>query len=336
MSDAADDLYGLFSSVGGVRTVRAGGDPDDPADGAWNFGVAPSSPSVRLSQGPPLWDVFPKLRGKWDGRTTVNHHEAARKVLGRDLKPHRQRSGTCGGHAGGRALELLQCCLIAGGRTAMFKPVSHAWIYYLARREYGMLGRGDGVPDGSVPPVLARYGALHRVEAGDPDQDGDGVDLLADAWGRGELTGGQLLRLENLARDNPVTAMVRCRSADELADAIAAGGVGCCSDSQGYGLERDAEGVCRPAGTWYHYHVRSGVRVTPSGRRVFTYDQSWGEGVPSGPPLPGCPSNCFGVDWAVQDRACRRGTTFALFAVDLWDLEDDRLPMPWVMPRASD
>src|SRR5512139_1828755 len=100
----------LFRSVGGVPVVQGG--PGAPV--AWNFGILPSTPRVRLAAGPGLYDVFPALRGKWDG-ATVNHHEAVRRVLGSDIKAHNQPTGTCGGRAGSRSLELLQCVLIAAG-----------------------------------------------------------------------------------------------------------------------------------------------------------------------------------------------------------------------------
>jgi hypothetical protein len=86
-------------------------------------------------------------------------------------------------------------------------------------------------------------------------------------------------------------------------------------------MNRDDEGVCSPQGTWHHYHVRSGVRRTPRGRKIFVYDQSWGRNVPEGPLVPGCPDNCFGVDWDTQDRLCRSGEVHVMFAMQLFDIE---------------
>lgn len=236
----------------------------------------------------------------------------------------------CGSRSGSRALDLLQCGMISAGKRAKFYLTSHAWIYYLARREYNMLGRGDGVASGSVPVVLGKYGATTREEANDLDFDSERSDDLAVKWGAGRIDLELSRKLTALASDNLVTAMVTVRSAQEMADGLAAGGVGICSDSQGYSMTRDADGACAPKGTWYHYHVRSGLKVTPRGRRLFAYDQSWGASNPSGPLLEGWASNCFGVDWEVMDRTCRNGDASVLFAMDLWDLESGNIDIPWL------
>lgn len=312
---------------GGVQLTRAGGDPADPADVTWNFGV--HEPPSGYTATPSLHQRFPALAGKWDGKTQVNHHEAVRRVLGTDIKAQQQPKGTCGGRAGSRGLELLQCVLIASGLRAKFHYVSHAWLYYLARREYGMLGRGDGVAGGSIPEIMAKYGCLEREEANDQLQAGPASDDLAALWGAGRISKGDEAKFLGLASDSIVTAMVKCASAQECADGLASGGVIVQSDSQGYAMSRDAEGFCKAQGSWGHYQVRSGVRVTPKGRKGFDYNQSWGDDTPDGPPLPGCPGNCFGVDWDVQDAICREGEVHCLFAFDLWDLEKGSVDIDW-------
>lgn len=327
MSDAFD-----FASVGGIPFVQTGCDPGDPANIAWNFGVLLPTDASRADAAarPYLYDRFPNLRGAWDGKAQVNHHEAVRKVLGSDLRAQMQPRGTCGGRAGSRGLELLQCVLMASGKRAKFHYVSHAWLYYLARKKYGMLRGGDGVAGGSIPEVMGEGGCLNREESGDANPYGPGSDDLAVAWGGGRLSAADAEKFSRLAADNLVTAKVRVRSAQELADGIAAGGVGVGSDNQGFTMTRDADGFCRPSGSWSHYQVRSGVRVTPGGRKGFDYNQSWGDNVPDGPLLPGCPNNCFGVEWDVQDRLCKNDEWDVLFGFDLWDLEQGGIDLPWV------
>jgi hypothetical protein len=319
----------FLESVGGVQIVQ--GD-----EVTWNFGVAPATENSARAyhKADTLYSRFPNLEGKWDGGI-VNHHALARKVLGKDLPAHQQPFGTCGSRAGSRGLELLQCILIANGTRASFKSVSHAWIYYLARREFNMLtprgrnGQGDGVASGSVPPVMEKYGLLTREEAGDLKYAGPGSDDLAAQWGAGRIDPALKNKLEDEASDNPVTARVRVRSAQELADGLASGGVAICSDAQGYTMTRDKDGFCRGKGTWYHYHVRSGVYVTSKGRKGFVYDQSWGDNVPDGPRLEGFPGNCFAVDWDLQDTLCRKGQVDVIFAADLWDLEKGLVDIDW-------
>lgn len=322
----------FMKSVGGTQVMKdSGGDPNDPDNQAWNFGVAAPqmcSDAAHASV-PYLYDRFPNLQGKWDGKTSINHHNSVEKVLGGPLVAQMQPRGTCGGRAGSGGTDVLQCVMINAGKRAKFYRASHAWLYFLARREYSMLGGGDGVPDGSIPVVMEKYGVLNRLEANDVDFNSSASDNLAVRWGGGGLKGDELQRYLKLASDNLVTARTRVRSAAELADGIASGGIAVCSDAQGYSMNRDKDGFCSPSGTWYHYHLRSGVRVLSSGRKGFDYNQSWGDKQPGGTRLDGCPPNCFGVDWDVQDRLCRSGSVDVLFGMDLWDLEQGNVD-PWV------
>lgn len=324
--------HDLLLRAGGVAEYAVGAaEGERDAVLSWNFGLAPlPSESQSVPAAPSLYGTVPNIAGRWDGRTTVNHNRAVRQVLGRDLTAQYQRAGTCGGRAGSRGLDILQCIQIAAGKAAKFRPASHAWLYFLARREWNMLGKGDGVASGSIPDAMAKYGALQREECGDTDQDSPQTDRLAQLWGAGRIDRADLERYLGLANDNLVTARLRVNSAQELADGLAAGGVGVISDAQGYTMTRDSEGVCHPSGTWYHYHTREGVLVLPSGRRVFAYGQSWGKNTPKGPPLPDFPDNCFGVDWEVQDHCCRTGKCDILFAFDLWDIEKDKLRLDWI------
>lgn len=307
---------------------------------AYNFGVTKIGQAEavnRIRSVPTLYQRFPKIQGKWDGKTTINHHQAARKVLGSDLPAHDQPRGTCGGRAGSRGLELLQCVLIAQGKRAKFKYVSHALIYWLARKKYHMDNgspsneRNDGVAGGSVPEVLLEFGCVNRDESGDSKFAGTGSDDLAVQWGCGRIDQAKAKEMLTLASDNLITSKVRASSAAECADGLAAGGVIIQSDSQGYSMVRDQMGVCKPQGTWYHYHVRSGVRVLPDGRKIFQYDQSWGDTTPSGPLLEGCPGNVFGIDWDVQDRLCRSGEVDIVFGFDLWDLENGSYDLTYLV-----
>lgn len=317
MSDQID-----LRKFGGIRAVRAGGDPNDPADTHWNFGVMgqPGLAGPRIaSNAPNLYDVAPNIQGRWDGKTTICCHDASRKVLGKFLDAQMQPNGTCGGRTAKRGSEHVQCIEIAGGRRAKFKKVSHAWPYFLARKEYGMLGSGEGVPDGSIGPVLVKYGLLHAEEAGDTRDYGNGSDDLAMQWGGR----GAPQNLFELASDNKFEAtIVKARTFQEYADGIAGGGVGFCSSNRGFTMQRDGNGMCRPQGTWSHYMAHSGVFVLPSGQVGGAIDQSWGSGTPSGPTLfdGRWPDWSFGADRDVIERdMIQDGTMHVLFAFPLWD-----------------
>lgn len=328
-----------FGGVADVQIQTLTGDLA-PSEVPWNFGVQPETDEVTglIQSTPSLYAHFPNLAGAWDGRSTVNHWSAAVKVLGDKAVEliQNQPRGTCGGRSGSAAIDLLQTILIAKGARAKFRRASHAFLYWLARRKYGMdkgtptNKRNDGVPSGSIPEVLTTFGIDHREETGDNLYYGDGSDDLAVRWGCGLIDPALAARLIELAKDNVVTAWAPVNSAAELADGIAAGGIGIGSDSRGFTMTRDAEGFCTPSGTWYHYHVRCSVFKNARGRRGFGYFQSWGRDNPRGPLLDGHPGNCFGVDWEVQDAVCKSGRWAVVFGFPLWELERGPQDLPWV------
>lgn len=315
-----------FRECGGILYVRDGGDPNDPADQLWNFGVMGQpgiqGPVVGDSSIPNLYDVAPHVAGRWDGKTSICVHDAVRKVLGKDMPPQLQPKGTCGGRTAKMGGQLLQCVMIAAGKSASYKPVSHAWPYALARMDYGMLGSGDGVPDGSIPIVLQKYGYLHAEEAGDTKDYGAGSDDLAAKWGG---RGGPPRDLFKLAEDNKVAAnVVKVRSLTELYDGYAAGGVGMVSSARGFDGPRNAEGECPARGTWYHYMTGSGVSVV-RGRARPVIDQSWGKNNPKGPLVEDgrWPDHCFAADPDIVLRdMIQRGSFHLVFSFPLWDEEE--------------
>lgn len=328
MPDSVD-----FKALGGVPVVAAGADPADPDAVHWNFGVLgqPGRPGAVVACGrPSLHAAAPRLAGAWDGKTTICIPDLERKVLGATVPAQYQTIGDCGGRAGSGCLDDLQVILIAAGRRAKFHRASHAWPYYLARREYNMLGTDDGVPDGSVPVVLAKYGALNREECGDTEFAGPASDRLAAAWGAGRISGEDRQKYEQLAADNLIKDYARCASAREVADALASGGAVISSDSSGFTMTRDADGICRRQGTWYHYHDINGVCVV-NGRTIYSYKQSWGDTTPGGPRLLDgrFPGHCFGIDEAAMDEMCRRGTVHAVFSFALWDEDQSPPQIDW-------
>jgi hypothetical protein len=333
------DVLNDFKAFGGVAQPLMQGFAATE-ETPWNFGVTPKTDEVtNLIQATlPLYARFPNIQGAWDGKSTVNHWTAVETVLGAkatDLIQYQPR-GTCGGRSGSAGLDILQCVMIAKGTRAKFVRASHAFLYWQARKKYKMDRgspndtRNDGVASGSIPEIMAAVGVDNRDETGDTFAYGPGSDDLACQWGAGKIDPALAAKLEGLARDNIVTAWAPVNSAQELADGIAAGGVGIGSDSQGYGMTRDAEGFCGPRGTWHHYHVRLSVFQAFSGRKGFGYFQSWGKTSPGGTLLGGHPSNCFGVDWDVQDRCCRNGDWAVVFSFPVWELEKGPQDLPWV------
>lgn len=86
--------------------------------------------------------------------------------------------------------------------------------------------------------------------------------------------------------------------------------VGVCSD-QGFRMERDATGRCRPQGTWAHCMALVAVRGAPNEGGFLL--NSWGDSAHTGPVWPDdAPKAGFWADAAVLDRMLRQGDSFAL------------------------
>lgn len=311
-----------FRDFGGILFVRAGGDPNNADDQLWNFGLMgrPGIDGPLIGDSAPcLYDIAPHIQGAWDGKSSVCVHDAARKVLGKPLDAQMQPRGTCGGRTGKRAGEHIQTILMAAGRQAKFHKVSHAWLYAMARREYGMLGSGDGVPDGSIPAIMAKYGLVHAEESGDLNDYGTGSDDLAAKWGG---RNGPPSAMFTLAEDNKVAAnVVKVRTIQELMDGYAAGGVGLVSSMRGFSMTRDSRGICAAQGQWAHYMTGSGG-WWDGGRIWPTIDQSWGRNTPGGTMVEDgrWPDYDFAADKDVVQRDMISGGSFhMIFGFDLWD-----------------
>jgi hypothetical protein len=333
-----------LTKFGGRPMYSIGAGPETGAEpSGYNFGVIPAPPPLvqTVMSTPTLHQRYPRIAGAWDGKTTVNHVDAILKNHSGDWKKveeliQNQPRGTCGGRAGSAAGDFMQHIMIASGKKATFYRVSHAAVYYMARKLYGWIGNGnwrddndDGVASGSVPTALARMGAVHREEGNDERFYGEGSDDLACQLVCG-MHNDLASKMLELGSDNLITDWVRVSSAQELADGIAAGGIGIGSDMQGFTTTRDSSGFCSPRGTWAHYHIRVSVGNW-KGRKGFGYWQSWGKNNPSGGTmLPGHPGNCFGVDFEVQDRVVRNGEWAVVFGFPLWELESGNLNLPWI------
>ena len=333
MSDEFD-----FTKVGGRLDAMPNDTGAMAGPNIWNFGVVPAGPGIRamIQAKPSLWVQYPHFRGAWDGQSTVNHCDAVRRTIGEDALTslvQYQPRGTCGGRAGSATCDFVQCIMLALGKPIVFKRVSHASVYYAARKLYNMLEGSwqdenqDGVASGAVPEALSKIGVNSREEIGDLNYYGEGSDDLACKLGAGQMQ-DLARKLEELAKDNIIKEWAPVKSAQELADGIASGGIGIGSDNQGFTMTRDRQGFCRPTGSWAHYQVRISVFGQP--RKGFGYWQSWGQKTPGGPLLPGHIGNCFGVDFDVQDRIIRSGDWAVVWGMPPFELaQPKKIDIPW-------
>jgi hypothetical protein len=233
--------------------------------------------------------------------------EACRKVTGDLLPPRDQQDvGACVGFGTAAAIEHLICVQMAGGSPEEYRDLAPEVIYGGSRVEIGGGRiRGDGSVGAWAAKFVREYGVVPRGVFGR-------YDLRAyDRWRCREF--GRLgvpQELANVARQYPVRSVANVRTWGECQAAIRNGYPLIVCSSQGFTMDRDAEGFCRPQGTWMHCLAIVGVR---GGRRPGAFLlNSWGGSAHRGPRGPGDPSPAgFWADAAVVDRMLRQGDSWA-------------------------
>jgi len=228
-----------------------------------------------------------------------------------------QTIGDCVSHGFGHGVDLLDAVQIAVGKKAdQFEPTATEAIYGMARVDVG--GQQGSYSDGAVGAWAAKavstLGTLDRKVVGPYD------GHRAKDWG----ANGVPKALEAQAGAHKVQTASLVSTYEELEDALANGyPVTVCSD-QGFTLERDADGFCRPRGSWSHCMLIVGVRADQRpGACIF---QSWGSQVPSGPLALDQPPNSFWAD---------RETVAAMLAMqDSWSLSGFQGYPAQILPTA--
>jgi len=242
-----------------------------------------------------------------DGSENVYLWESARTVTGDVLPSRDQKSvGSCVGFATAAAIEHLSLVQITEGEAAEYRHLAPEVIYGGSRIEIGG-GRIRG--DGSIGAWAARwvreYGVVPRDRHGSHDLRLYDENRCRDYGRRGVPDD-----LEVLAKEHPVRGVVNVRSWEECRAAIQNGYPVLVCSSQGFTMERDADGFCNPRGRWYHamavVSVRGGAR--PGGFLL----NSWGPEAHRGPRYPADAPACgFWADADVLDRMLAQGDSWA-------------------------
>lgn len=306
MSDTFD-----FAAVGGTRIVRGGGPPvwdfgwvDSPHDvaevcGGLAFPVAGDTPAGRVAEGELPDRVF-----LWD---------AHRKLFGQ-LPPSKNqgRVGSCVSFGTNTAVRRTMAVEIAtGGELEEYRDIAEEVTYGGSRVEVGG-GRVRG--DGSVGAWAAKFVSEWGVVARDKYP---GVDLTTYSENLCRQYGdkGVPTEMEGVARRHPVKTVTPVRTWDEAKRMLASGyGIQVASD-QGFTMQRDANGVCRPSGAWAHSMCLDGY-CTINGKEYGHIENSWGDNAHAGPVGPGDPGpGGFWAEAAVVDRMLRQGDAFAFSAL---------------------
>lgn len=206
-----------------------------------------------------------------------------------------QKRGTCVGRGTYRAIQQSYSYAITSG-TEYGVPVKIAYEpIYIGSRE--VVGKGRLRGDGSIGAWAARwvseYGVVARARyAGvDLSEDNESYSVNTKRVGADIIAEGKL----------HTVAAHRCRTADDICDAIAGGyGVARCHSTL-YG-NRDQNGESQPSREGAHCQAIVGVYTRPDGSTGLVEQQSWGASTPGGPSTLATrggpvelPAGCYGI-----------------------------------------
>lgn len=267
--------------------------------GGW-FGVDETQRGF-AAQFPPLSMAAPHLYGS-TSTEPILLYKAWADVLG-DYPPYKaQEIGDCVSHGAGHAVDLLQCVEIALGEQSAYRETSTEFIYATSREVAGILGRQDGSYGAAAVKAMQQVGICSREMLG---ADGAYSGSRAKAWG----LRGAPREYKDAAAAFKLGGAAKVSTWADLVAAMTNGYTVTIASNQGFELQRDNQGFCRPRGSWAHQMFLAGLRFDREGALIC---QSWGPTNPSGPLHEGQPSFSFWVDRPVIERILRQGDSWAL------------------------
>lgn len=259
-------------------------------------------------------------------------YKAFEKVTGKPWQPHDQNgTGCCVGEGNAGAIELLSAVEIALGEQQEYRPISAAAIYALAREEGDMLRGPDGAVGAYAAKALMKAGSISCEESKDTNgRDGTANPhaALAKKWGRLGLPES----LKTIAATHKVKSASQVRTPEEVRAAITNGyPVTICSSVGFEPFKRDANGFCRPGGTWAHCMFIGAYRAD---KKAFLVFQSWGPSMPPGPKSLDQPDGTFWISWESCSRIVKAGESYALSSFSGYPARD--LPFIIQAPNRRD
>ncbi|HET6573917.1 MAG TPA: hypothetical protein VFG68_09975 [Fimbriiglobus sp.] len=303
-------LAALAAFVGYLLSEQGIKPPPPPQEPPRSFGWVPDPAAVAAVKAAlpcPEFRATEAFAAEYDGPDDVYLWDACRKATGDLLPPRDQRSvGSCIAFGTASAIEHLLCVQIASGAAEEYRDLAQEVIYGGSRVEVGGGRiRGDGSVGAWAAKFVRQYGVVPRGVHGSHDLTDYDERRCREYGARGVPDD-----LEPVARQHPVRSVANVTSWDECRAALRNGyPVAVCS-SQGFTMQRDADGFCRPQGTWMHCLTVVGVR---GGRRPGGFLlNSWGPDAHTGPLGPGNPSPAgFWCDAGVLDRMLAEGDSWA-------------------------
>ncbi len=164
--------------------------------------------------------------------------------------------------------------------------------------------RGDGSIGAWAAKWIKEWGIIPQGVVGEYDLSQYQVNRCRE-WGNKGVPD----ILEPIAKEHPIADFVPVMTFENACKALASGyGINVCS-RQGFEMKRDAEGFCKPEGSWAHSMAFIGYQ---KGKRPGLFIvNSWGSKTTTGPTPGDFPRSGWWVDASVADRMLRAGDSFA-------------------------
>jgi len=261
-----------------------------------------------------LFSVAPDYQDDASNEKDIFLCKAWAEVLGKYPSYPAQEIGDCTSFGAAHALDLLQCIEIATGEPEEFKEISTEAIYGIGREIGGMLGGGDGCYGSAVARALTDFGAVPREEVGPY------AGSRAKEWGRKGVPAAikEKCKAHKLGNATLVTTLA------ELDAALNNGKPVTVASNQGFSMTRDADGVCKPQGSWAHQMFIAARRRKGEHYLVC---QSWGDNAPQGPLSDDQPKFSF---WAPGKTVARMLAVKDSWAFSIWGgFQRKDLPAGW-------
>lgn len=278
---------------------------------------------LSAKQNPTFKMAAPNLASIWQNEE-IGLWAASKAVNGgKHLAAHLQTIGDCVSHGFGRSVDYLFCVkqvnnLVSEKWDEPKTACMTEYIYAVGREAGNDLGPSDGSTGIWQIDGLKHDGYITR-----DGKSYDGQLAKQYAWR------GAPAELKQRGRIHLLEDYAQVEDPQDAANSLKAGNPVAICSNQGFTMTRDANGVCRPTGTWNHCMMVSGL-FKVNNAWYFVIEQSWGQNTPSGAtPMGGqAPDNSFGCDWNTMGRILGQGDSYSLSGFKNWE------PAPtltWVM-----
>lgn len=191
--------------------------------------------------------------------------------------------------------------------------------------------RGDGSVGAWAAQWVTKWGMVPRKKYDQADLT-HYSESLCRQWG----DKGVPAEFEVVAKTYPVKAFAQVKTWDDAKKAIAQDYLIAVCSNQGFSMQRDANGVSRPQGSWAHCMCLDGYHTDDRGNEYGHITNSWGPDAHRGPVGWGEPNtDGFWAESGVIDRMLRQGDSWAFSGVTGFPRRE---PIDWFFtprPRAD-